>query len=495
MALLTRDEIQALLRKALSYSKADECEVNLSGSEGGNLRYARNSVSTSGAIHQMNMQISSVFGKKLGIVTLNELDETLLEKAVRRSEELARLAPENPEFMPFLGPQEYGEPAKTFIPATAALTPADRAMMVEKSLRISKDSKLAAAGFLQNTTSFNAKMNSHGLFAYSTSTDVNFSVTIRSATPGGPIAGTNSSAGAAAPSGSGTPSGSGSASASGTASESGSASGLGSVPVPGGGSGYMAKDFNDVSKLDIESYSRTAAWKAAHSSGSRALEPGKYTVILEPAAAIVLLENIYFSLDARSADEGRSFLSKPGGKSRLGEKLVDEQVTIYSDPHHEDLPTVPFNGEGFPQQKIVWIEKGVLKNLYYSRYWAQQKGVKPLPAPDSFILAGGTASLDDLIHNTEKGILVTRLWYIRSVDPQTLLLTGLTRDGTFYIENGQIKFPIHNFRFNESPIIMLNNLETLGRPERTVSGESGLSAMIPPMKIREFTFTSLSDAI
>ena len=445
MALLTKDEIQMLLKKVLGYSKADECEVNLTASEGGNLRYARNSVSTSGAIHQMSLQISSVYGKKMGIVTLNELDDTLLEKAVRRSEELARLAPENPEYMPFLGPQEYGEPPATFVPATSSMTPKDRADLVEKSLQISKESNLSAAGFLQNTTSFSAKMNSHGLFAYSTSTDVNFSATFRS--------------------------------------------------VDGTGSGSAAKDFNDIAKLNVESTSRTAAWKASHSSGSRALEPGKYTVILEPAAAIVLLENIYFGLDARSADEGRSFLSKPGGKTRLGEKLVDDQVTIYSDPHHEELPTGAFNGEGLPQQKMTWIEKGVLKNLYYSRYWAQQKAVKPIPAPDTFIMSGGSASLDDLVHSTEKGILVTRLWYIRTVDPQTLLLTGLTRDGTFYIENGQIKYPIHNFRFNASPIIMLNNLESLGKPERTVSGESGIAAMVPPMKIREFTFTSLSDAV
>ena len=148
-----------------------------------------------------------------------------------------------------------------------------------------------------------------------------------------------------------------------------------------------------------------------------------------------------------------------------------------------------------PQEKISWIEKGVVKNLVYSRYWAQKKGVKPLPFPDGFIMTGGTASLDQLISGTEKGILVTRLWYIRTVDPQTLLVTGLTRDGTFYIENGQIKYPVKNFRFNESPIIMLNNLEELGRPVRTISGESGAVALIPPMRVRDFTFTSLSDAI
>ncbi|HEY4336259.1 MAG TPA: metallopeptidase TldD-related protein, partial [Puia sp.] len=152
-------------------------------------------------------------------------------------------------------------------------------------------------------------------------------------------------------------------------------------------------------------------------------------------------------------------------------------------------------GEGVPQEKVSWIEKGVVKNLVYSRYWAQKKGVKAVPFPDGFIVAGGSASLDQLIKGTEKGVLVTRLWYIRPVDPQTLLFTGLTRDGTFYIENGEIKYPVKNFRFNESPIIMLNNLEAMGKAERTVSGESGQTALIPAMRIRDFTFTSLSDAI
>jgi predicted Zn-dependent protease len=218
-------------------------------------------------------------------------------------------------------------------------------------------------------------------------------------------------------------------------------------------------------------------------------------VILEPAAGIVLLEQLYGSLDARSADEGRSFLSKPGGKTKLGEKMVDERINIYSDPSHPDLPTSSWAGDGQPQVKMSWIEKGVVKNFTYSRYWAQKKGVKSIPGPGNIIMDGGTQTLEELIKGTEKGILVTRLWYIRPVDPQTLLFTGLTRDGTFYIENGQIKFPIKNLRFNESPVIMLNNLDALGKAERTVSGESGQSAMIPPMRIKDFTFTSLSDAV
>ncbi|WDF54557.1 TldD/PmbA family protein [Mucilaginibacter sp. KACC 22063] len=446
MAILSQEEAQALMKKALSYSKADECEINFSGSNSGNIRYARNSVSTSGAVSTTSMVISSAFGKKLGVVTLNEYDDKSIETAVRRSEELAQLAPENPEYMPFLGPQTYGPTnPKLYDQKTAEMTPKQRADMVEASLNVAKESKLTAAGFLQNTGSFSAMMNSHGLFAYNKYSDINFSITMR--TPDSL------------------------------------------------GSGYATKDYEDFNDMDTLKLTKIAAQKASGSVTAKAIEPGKYTVILEPAAGIVLLENLYGSLDARSADEGRSFLSKAGGGTRLGEKLVDERVNIYSDPADPRLPTSTWSGDGQPQQKVNWIEKGVIKNLYYSRYWAQKKGVKPMPGPGGVIMEGGEGSIEDLIKSTEKGILVTRLWYIREVDPQTLLYTGLTRDGTFYIENGQIKFPVKNFRFNESPVIMLNNLEALGKPERTVSGESFQSALIPPMKIRDFTFSSLSDAV
>jgi len=444
MAIFTKDEAQALMKKVLAYSKADECEVNLNGGLKGNVRYARNSVSTSGVINQISLVVSSAFGKKLGVATINEFDDVSLEKVVRRAEELAQLAPENPEFVSFLGPQQYAEPV-TYVESTAAINPKLRADNVAQSLQVAKQNKTIAAGFLEDSNDFSAMMNSHGLFAYNKSTYTNFSITVRT--------------------------------------------------EDGKGSGYATRGYNDITKLDTKEATQIATEKAIKSSTAKAIEPGKYTVILEPAAAAVLLENIFFALDARQADEGRSFLSLPGGKSRLGEKLMDERVNIYSDPLNPELPTSTWNGDGRPQEKVSWIEKGVVKNLSYSRYWAQKKGVKAVPGPDAVIMEGGTKSVQELIKGTKKGILVTRLWYIRSVDPQSLLLTGLTRDGTFYIENGEIKYPIKNFRFNESPVIMLNNLEELGKVERTVSVESNVNYLLPPLKIRDFTFTSLSDAV
>lgn len=444
MPIMSKDEAKALLKKVLSYSKADECEVNLSGNDSGNIRYARNSVSTSGRVSQHQLVVSSAFGKKLGVATINEFDDASLKKVVERSEELAKLAPENPEYVSFLGPQTFAE-SKTYVPVTAAITPKLRSDLVEQSIKVAKDAGAVAAGFLEDNAGFAAMMNSKGLFAYNTSTNTNFSVTVRTA--------------------------------------------------DGTGSGYATRGYNDITKMDTKAATQIATEKAVKSVKARAIEPGKYTVILEPAAVAVLLENIFFRLDARQADEGRSFLSKAGGGTRQGEKLVDERVNIYSDPSNPDLPTNTWNGDGRPQEKISWIEKGVIKNLSYSRYWAEKKGVKAVPGPDAAIMEGGTKSLEELIASTKKGVLVTRLWYIRDVDPQSLLLTGLTRDGTFYIENGKIQYPIKNFRFNESPIIMLNNLEELGKVERTVSVESNQNYLLPPLKVRDFTFSSLSDAV
>tara|TARA_R110000782_G_scaffold221380_2_gene308566 strand:+ start:1214 stop:2530 length:1317 start_codon:yes stop_codon:yes gene_type:complete len=438
MAIYTKEEAKKILEKALSFSKADTCEINLNGSNSGNIRYARNTVSTSGYSSTQSLAVQSSFGKKSGTATIDEFDDASLEKVVRRAEELANLSPENPEFMEPLGPQTYDE-SISYSEATANITPEYRAKVASSGIIPAAAQDVTAAGFFNDSAGFSAMINSKGLFAYNKSTNTDFTVTMR----------TND----------------------------------------GTGSGWVSRDFNDVSKFNADEASKTAIDKAVMSREAKAIEPGKYTVILEPAAASDLLRNMFRSLDARSADEGRSFMSAADGANKLGQKIVDERVNIWSDPLNSEVPTSTWNGEGQPLKKTTWLENGVVKNLAYDRFWANEKGVEPVPFPSNAIMAGGDASLEDLIKGTKKGILVTRLWYIRSVDPQTLLYTGLTRDGTFYIENGQIKYPVKNFRFNESPIIMLNNLETLGKQVR-IDGN-----LIPYMKIRDFTFTSLSDAV
>ncbi|ELR73822.1 TldE/PmbA family protein, Actinobacterial subgroup [Fulvivirga imtechensis AK7] len=438
MAIYSEEEARQIMQKALSYSKADTCEINMTGSESGNIRYARNTVSTSGHRSNQTLVVQSSFGMRSGTATIDEFDDASLEKVVKRAEELAKLSPENPEFMEPLGPQEYDK-SITYVESTAKITPEYRAKVAASSIEPAAAKDVTAAGFLDDSAGFSAIMNSNGLFAYNKSTNVNFTVTMRS--------------------------------------------------NDGTGSGWSSRDFNDVSKFDASEASKVAIDKALMSKNAKAIEPGKYTVILEPAASVQLLNNMFGAFNARTADEGRSFMSKEGGGTKLGEKIVDERVNIWSDPLHPDVPASTWNGQGQPLKKMKWLENGVVKNLAYSRYWAKQQGVESVPFPSNGIMEGGDASLEDLIKDTKKGILVTRLWYIRTVDPQTLLYTGLTRDGTFYIENGKIKHPIKNFRFNESPIIMLNNLETLGEQVR-VDGN-----LIPYMKVRDFTFTSLSDAV
>ncbi|AWM32799.1 TldD/PmbA family protein [Hymenobacter nivis] len=444
MAIISKDDAQTILKKVLSFSTADECEANLSGSLEGNVRSARNAISTSGITDNVSLAVTSYFGRRSGVATCNQFDDATLRRCVQRAEEIARLAPESPEYLPLLGPQSYAASPLSFAPATAAITPDYRAKQMATSMQYCDTKKLSSAGFLNDSAGFVAKRNSKGLEAYQQVSNVAFSITVR--TPDGT------------------------------------------------GSGYAAADYTDAGKFDAARMTKVAADKAAASMGAKAIEPGKYTVILEPNALVSnsdasLLGALMRSFDARSADEGRSFLSKKGGGNRKGEKLFDEKVTIYSDPLNPEIADLTFSGDGRPQQRTTWIEKGVVKNLYSSRYWAQKAGIPDLPSPGGFIMEGGTQSTADLIKGTAKGILVTRLWYIRPVDPQTLLYTGLTRDGTFYIENGRIKFPVKNFRFNESPVIMLNNLEAIGKPVRLAGN------LIPPLKIRDFTFTSLSDAV
>lgn len=444
MSILTEEQAKAILDKVIALSKADECTATLTGSTNGNIRFALNNVSTSGIVSDTSLGVQVAFGKRVGTATINEFDDAALERVVRRAEDLARLAPENPEFMPAIGKQSY-QPTSTFSPATAALTPEFRAQVAADSIGPCKAEKLVAAGFLEDGQSFQAFANSNGNFGYQTATNLDYTCTVRT--------------------------------------------------EDGSGSGWVGRNLTDASRFDAGRDIRTAIRKARDSADARALEPGKYTVILEPHAAAGLISFMMFFFDARQADEGRSFLSKKGGGNKLGEQVYDPRVSLWADPSDTDVPVMPWDDEGLPRKRMAIIDKGKVAALRYSRYWAKQQGKQADATPGNLIMSGGDKSTADLVRGTEKGILVTRTWYIRMVDPQTVLLTGLTRDGTFYIENGEIKYPLKNFRFNESPVIMLNNIDELGKPIRVSGDESPFAMMIPPMKLRDFTFTSLSDAV
>ncbi|GAB3468471.1 TldD/PmbA family protein [Massilia terrae] len=445
MKQLNQEEAKRICDRVIGLSRADECSVRIDGSRVGNIRFARNGVSTSGVTEDTSLAVTVSFGKRQGTATVNEFDDKALERAVRRAEDIARLAPENPEFMPAPGKQEF-KPSQTFISQTAAIDPDYRAEVASQAILACRKKNLVAAGFFTDTAGFQAIANSKGVFGHQDYTGLDYTCTVRT--------------------------------------------------EDGRGSGWVTRTAADARHFDPREASDVAIEKALRSVDARALEPGRYTVILEPAATSEIVGRMFGAFGARQADEGRSFLARKGGGNRLGEKLFDEQVNVWSDPWDKDVPVLPWDsGSMLARERQNLIKDGKVASLDYSRFWAQKKGERAVGRPGNMIMAGGTKSLEELIASTKKGVVVTRTWYIRMVDPQSLLLTGLTRDGTFYVENGKIKYPIKNFRFNESPVSMLNNVDELGKPVVIGPDEVRFQMVIPPMRLRDFNFTSLSDAV
>src|SRR5687767_10418282 len=443
---LSRSDAEALAQKVLSFSTADEARVNINSGTEGNTRFAVNQVSTAGDAYDANITVTSAFGKKVASATTNRFDDEALRQVVQTSERLARLVPEDPEYLGELTQQEY-LPVEPFFENTANLSPEERARAVMQVTAPAQRQNLISTGFLTHFTGSNAVANKKGLFAYARATGISFTTTVR--TPDGT------------------------------------------------GSGWAGGGENDFSLMNFAALGERAIRKAELSRNPRAVEPGEWTVILEPTAVANLVNLMVFSMNARNADEGRSFFSKQGGGNKIGERFLDERVTIVSDPANTANPAPPFSGEGLPNRRMVWVEGGTLQNLTYNRFWAQRNNREPTGFPANYTMSGGNASVDEMIRSTERGLLVTRMWYIRPVDPRTILFTGLTRDGTFLIENGRITTAVKNMRWNESPIFLLNNIEMLGQPTRVNASEDGEggAVVVPAVKSRDFTFTSLSDAV
>jgi len=271
--------------------------------------------------------------------------------------------------------------------------------------------------------------------------------------------------------------------------------------MDGTSSGYFLRSHYDIAKLDTARVARESIRKALDGGNARAIEPGAYTVILEPQAVADLLGNLGFTFNARNADEGRSVYSAPGGKTRLGEKIFDERISIYSDPWNSELPGSQSAQGGLPAEKVYLVRNGVLENLVYNRFWAKQKGKEPTPGPVNTILetSGKPSTIEEMIKSTERGIILSRFWYIRQTDQRTASVTGLTRDGVWFIENGKIAYPVKNFRFNQSITQMLapGNVEMIGASERVGGSEGGggNSSLLPALKVKSFNFTSQSEAV
>ncbi|MCI0450123.1 MAG: TldD/PmbA family protein [Chlorobi bacterium] len=443
--ILNENEAKNLLTKILSYSKADSISATLTGSNTFNLRFALNSLTTNGFSDGLNVSVTSDIGKKSGNVSINKFDDKSIKEAVEKSEEIAKLCPDNLEFMPPLGAQEYLK-AINYSQETEKLNHTNRAAHLAYIIQKSLEKGVVSAGYFEDGLSFTAVMTSNGLFAYNKNTGCNFSATVRS--------------------------------------------------EDGTGSSRVEKSYVNVKDLNSKRLTDIAIQKCKVSAKPAELKPGRYTVILEPAAAADMIALALNFMGARAADEGRSFFTKKGGGNKIGEKLVGDKVTIYSDPSDPKSPSIPFTSEGYPRTRIVWFENGVLANLHRPRFWAKEKGAQVVPYPSNLIMQGGTKSLKQLVSETESAILITRFWYIRTVERKTMLLTGLTRDGLFEIKDGKIYRSVKNFRFNESPIGVLSNLIDFGKAEKAVGSENEtLQIFVPPLKVNDFNFSSLSDAI
>lgn len=451
--ILKEKEAKEILEKAIKLSTTKEIAAALYGGANALSRFANNTITQNIEENDITLSISAAFDNKEGMATTNKLDDESLKNVVEAAEANARFMPPNPEHMAVLPSQQY-EKIDAYVERTAQFGPMERAQEIKNICQQGDKRELTISGTLSNGDGFVSLANSQGLFAYHCETSCGFSMTARTKD--------------------------------GTGSEKADQSMM-----------------RDIAQLNIGEMATEALITAEKSQYPKTKEPGDYSVILTPSALVELLFFFFFfGFDARAADEGRSFLSDREKKgNKLGQKIVGENITIRSQASHPQLLSAPFSASfgdymggsafdaGLPIKDRTWIEEGIVKNLIYSRYWAQQKGKEPVPFPSNVIMEGGKYSFADLIKNTKQGILINHFWYIRMVDANTALVTGLTRDGNFWIEDGKIQYPVKNFRFNESPLVLLNNIEMMTEPVKT-----GF-AMLPAIKADNFTFSSLSEAV
>jgi predicted Zn-dependent protease len=442
---LTSDDARSISEKIIARSSADACVVKIDGGEDNSLRFARGGATTNVTTSGASLHISSHIGGRIGSVTMDSFDDAALDAARARSEEIARMLPVDPEYVAPLGPQEYEAPARYDEDASSfgldALS-AQAAQVIEEGL----SKGVETFGCATSARRFSALATSNGLFAYERRSEIDLSTTARN-----------------------------------------------KADTWSGWAG--AHEFFGA-RLDAESIARRACAKAAYDREPVDLEPGDYTVVLEPVAVAELASWVMSAMDARAADEGRSFYSRPGGGTMIGEKLFDEKLTIRVDPADPLAPEGAIGWEGVPHRARAFIEKGVVNALYRSRSWAQKTDTEAIPFARSFIVEGGDASLDAMIRSVTRGVLVTRIWYENMVERKSLLLTGLTRDGNFLIENGRVTAPVRNMRFNQRLGELFGNIVALGKTERTwrAAGGGGAAAA-PPMLAEKFYFSSKSSGI
>ena len=438
---LSEAELERLAERIIQLSAADETEVEMEFGSDALTRFANNTIHQNVAEQTLSISVRAVIDGRTARAVTNKTDEESLRRVIAAAARLARNQPEYPGLLPMPHRQKYQKVAR-FCAATAAITPQDRARAVARVCKMAEKNKQTAAGIFSTSATHSILANSEGLFARYEETSAEFSVTI----------------------------------------------------LEENSSGWAKSNSTDVRELVPDALAASASRKSAESRQPRELAPGHYTAILEPSAVLDLVGFLFYDFAGTAVLDKRSCLN-----DRLGKKIFGDNITLWDDVYHPLQTGEPYDGEGMPRQKVLLVDRGVPKNLVYSRATAKKMKAKPtghgfsLPneygeAPMNLVFAGGDKSVDQMIRSTERGIFVTRLWYIREVDPYEKVLTGMTRDGTFLIEDGRLAGGIRNFRFNQSVIEALANVEMLG-PAVRAAGEESFEMVVPAMKIRNFHFS------
>jgi predicted Zn-dependent protease len=431
-----REEFRFLTELVLERSSADETIVSLHDQHGGTTRFANSQVIQNVDARRGSLTVTVAFDGQRGSASTTDFTAGAVQETLARAERIAKLSPKDPEYLPAPDGRSFPQrPTLRF--ETAAAGPARRLEYANEAIGQCRIENLMPAGIVTSSHSAVGIGVSNGLFAFEERTDARFSLTVQ-------------------------------------ASEA---------------TGWTAAAHRSLDHLKIQERTLTAISKAKRGVDVRELPPGRYTVILEPAAVAGLLTGLCWMLDAKSYDKGTSPFA-----GKLEQRVIDRRLTLQNQPDHPDLFGVGFTPEGLPSEPSNWIELGVLKQLSYDRFTARAHGIKTIPTLEATCLFGNGATAEkvsDLLKQADRAILVTNFWYIRTVNPSDLTLTGMTRDGTFLVEDGQIVSALKNFRFHESPLRAFNQLEAFTEPAEAVTSETG-KMLVPAMLIREFNFSSVT---
>jgi PmbA protein len=445
--LLPEHELRRIIDTVLRLAKstgADETEVHVDETADSLTRFANNAIHQNVAEHGLNVSIRTVVDSRTSRATTNRVDEDSLRAAIEASLSLAHSQPKDPHVLPLPGKQRYRKVSR-FVKETAAVTPEERARAVRLACDLAIQNGQVAAGIFASGLQQSAVGNSRGLLAAYRETHAEFSITMQ---------------------------------------ENPAAS-------------WAKANAASVRDVDPQKLAQRASEKAHLAVDARELSPGRYTVILEPAAVLDLVGFLFYDFSATALEDKRSCLN-----DRMGKPLFGKNISITDDAYHPLQLGAPFDGEGMPRQQVLLVDRGVPKNLVYARSTAKSAGKKPtghgfaLPneygeAPMNLVFAGGDSSLEKMVASTDRGLLVTRLWYIREVDPYEKVMTGMTRDGLFLVENCKVTGAVRNFRFNQSILELLRNVQQLG-PAVRATGEEAFEMVVPAMKVRDFHFSEVT---